>query len=62
MVELQRAEARACEVVAAERARLERVLLDSRRNATDSVIVGASLDSEVGISNTVIVRIVATTA
>ncbi|CAG7712005.1 unnamed protein product [Allacma fusca] len=46
LVELQRAEARACEVVAAERARLERVLIDSRRNPTESVIVGASMDSE----------------
>jgi hypothetical protein len=63
LVELKRAvaaaEARACEAVASERARLERVLLDSRRGPGEicsSIVVGASIpvpiESEVGRSKT----------
>lgn len=53
LVELQRAvaaaEARACEAVAAERARLERVFLDSRRSGADIVIPTPPVDPEVNI-------------
>ncbi len=54
LVELQRAvaaaEARACEAVASERARMERVFL---RTPAESMILGAPVDPEVSQSYTI---------
>lgn len=53
LVELQRAvaaaESRACEAVAAERARLERVIIDSRRGTAEATIIAPPMEAEVKV-------------